>query len=325
MVQRPHKQQRMPDKVEPQLATLAAAPPSGEWLYEIKFDGYRILARIEGGQVRLFTRNGFDWTTRMPVLARSLAGIPAQSAWIDGEVVMQDDNGRPDFEALQSSFSSRRTDNLVYYAFDLVYLDGEDLSDWPIEQRRGKLGQLIQIELANVRFSETFDVPPQSMLKSACEMNLEGLMGKRKGSRYRSGRTNEWVKLKCTKRQEFVIAGYTHATGGTGMGSLILGLPDDRSQIHYAGRVQSGFSDKTLSKLRDVLDGLESAVSPLIDPPPSLKRDQLTWVRPVRVCEVKYAEITSTGKVRHASFIGLREDKNADEVRLEKPMLLDSN
>jgi DNA ligase D-like protein (predicted ligase) len=312
--------QPMPDTVEPQLVSLADKPPagSGDSLYEIKFDGYRMLARIEGAAVRLITRNGFDWTARMPALATSLANLSVETAWLDGEVVIQNDTGRPDFQALQSAFSQRKTAGIIFYVFDLMFLNGEDLRDQPVEVRRSLLAELLQqAEAERIRLSEAFDVLPKDMLASACEMKLEGLVAKRKGSRYRSDRSTDWQKLKCSNRQEFVIAGFIHATGGSGVGSLLLGLPGKDGVLRYAGRVKTGFSDKTLGQLRKALDGLESTATALADPPPRLKSAEVPWLRPVRVCDVKYAEITPSGKVRHAVYIGLREDKQAADVYLE--------
>ena len=202
----------MPQSIAPQLATLVDHAPAeaGQWIFESKFDGYRLLARIEDGAVRLFTRNGKDWTTKMPALARAFAALPLQSGWVDGEVLMLDSDSRPDFQALQNAFDGERTDHLVFFAFDLLWQDGQDLRPQPVEQRRQQLQALLHKAPSDrLRFSEAFDAPPADLVAAACQLGLEGVIGKRRGSAYASRRSADWIKLKCGLRQEFVIAGYT--------------------------------------------------------------------------------------------------------------------
>ena len=304
-----------PARIAPHLVTLTTRPPEGEWRYEIKYDGYRLMTRIDGGQVQLFTKNGFDWADRMPLLAKDLRRLAVHSAWLDGEVVIQEDDGRPAFQALQSAFATRATDDLVYVAFDLMYLNGADLRGEAVELRRQVLEALLEhCALQRVRYSAALDADPLQLLANACRMNLEGIVGKRDGSRYSSTRDGAWVKLKCGSRQEFVIAGYTRAAGG--IGSLLLGLHDDDGQLVYAGKVRSGFSGRTLEALRVALAPLVQDRPSLADPP-RMKSAGVVWLAPHQVCEVKFAEITPAGKVRHAVFVGLRDDKPADAISLE--------
>ncbi len=309
------KKATFPQVIKPQLVQPAARPPAGDWQYEIKLDGYRMLARIEG-TARLFTRNQYDWTHRMPLLAKELGTLRVNSAWIDGEVVVQDEDGRPSFSRLQSAFSTGKTAGIVYFAFDLLFLNGEDLRQYPVETRREALAELLSHhELDRVRLSETLEADPHQLLMNVCSMQLEGLVGKRIGSQYRSERNGDWIKLKCGNRQEFVIVGYTRAGGG--IGSLLIGIHDDAGKLTYAGRVRSGFSGKTLDTLKSSLSGLQCPTTPLSREPDLRSSLAVVWVKPEVVCEVKFAEITPKGKVRHAVFVALREDKPAAGISLE--------
>ncbi|MCE5993290.1 non-homologous end-joining DNA ligase [Pseudomonas sp. KCA11] len=307
-----------PERIAPQLVTLVSRPPAGAWRYEIKYDGYRMLARIDGS-VQLFTKNGYDWTDRMPLLAADLARLAVHSAWLDGEMVVQDDDGRPAFQALQSAFATRNTDHLVYVVFDLLYLNGVDLRGEPVEQRRKALADLLDdCPLDRVRLSDTLDADPAQLLANACRLKLEGIVGKRDGSRYSGERDGSWVKLKCGNRQEFIIVGYTRSSAG--IGSLLLGLHDDDGRLVYAGRVKSGFSGRALDDLRSRLGPLVQATPVLAHPPKLEKGLTVVWVAPEQVCEVKFSEITPSGKVRHAVFVALRDDKPAAGISLESDM-----
>lgn len=303
-----------PARVSPQLVSLVSRPPPGAWLYETKYDGYRLMARLDAG-VALITKNGYDWTARMPSLAQDLARLPVRGVWLDGEVVVLDEEGRPTFQPLQTAFSQGQTDGLVYFAFDLLYMDGTDLRAWPVEQRRELLQVLLQqCDLVHVRFSPTLDADPASLLASACQLGLEGLVGKRRGSGYSGERNGNWIKLKCNNRQEFVVLGYTRA--GAGIGSLLIGLHDDGGQLVYAGRVRSGFGSRQADQLLARLRPLQCDSAP-VAVPPALKGAPAVWVLPELVAEVKFLEITPSGKVRHAVFLGLREDKPAAGISLE--------
>lgn len=303
-----------PLHIKPQLVAMTTRPPPGEWLYELKLDGYRLMARF-GAKVSLLTKNGHDWTKRMPKLARDLRKLPIQDAWLDGEVVVLGDDGQPAFSPLQQAFSSGKTDDLIYYVFDLLYLGGIDLRARPVEQRRDLLRVLLeQCDLERVRFSQTLDADPVHLLASAAQLQLEGLVGKRAGSVYTGERDGSWIKLKTGNRQEFVVLGYTRAAGG--IGSLLIGLYDDSGQLVYAGRVRSGLSNRHLDNLKAKMSPLERTAPPLKAPPPLVGRT-VVWVTPELVVEVKFAEITSSGRVRHAVFLGLREDKPAAGISLE--------
>ncbi|KJJ65101.1 DNA ligase D [Pseudomonas sp. Choline-3u-10] len=315
------KQAPLPESFKPQLATLVESVPDGDWRYEIKFDGYRIMARIESGRVQLFTRNGHDWTQKMPQQAEALAGLGLESAWLDGEVVVPDDDGTPDFQALQNAFEAGRSGSILYYLFDMPYLNGMDLREVPLEERRAALSQVLDADESELlRFSADFTEQPESMLESACQMKLEGLIGKRAGSTYVSRRSNSWVKIKCKNRQEFVIVGYTDPKGTrSGFGALLLGLHDEQGQLLYAGKVGTGFNHATLESLHAKLKPLGVDKSPLAKAPPAADVRGAHWLKPELICEVAYAEMTRQGVVRHSVFHGLRSDKPAKAITHERP------
>lgn len=310
----------LPATLQPQLATLVDSVPDGDWRYEIKFDGYRILARIDAGRVQLFTRNGHDWTAKMPQQAAALAGLGLQSAWLDGEVVVPNEDGTPDFQALQNAFEAGRSGAIVYYLFDVPYLNGMDLRGVPLEQRRGALRELLtRADSDLLRFSEDFTEQPESILESACQMKLEGLIGKRAGSSYVGKRSSSWVKIKCSNRQEFIIIGYTAPKGArTGFGALLLGLHDDSGKLRYAGKVGTGFNQATLASLHRQLKTLHRADCPLDRAPPAADVRGAQWLEPALMCEVAYAEMTRQGVVRHSVFHGLRSDKPPQAITHER-------
>ncbi|SAK87061.1 ATP dependent DNA ligase [Caballeronia fortuita] len=187
----------LPESIPPQLATLVRRPPaSGDWVYEIKFDGYRLMCRLDAGRVKLITRGGHDWTTKMRTLATAIEEMPVDNAWLDGEVVVLTESGTPDFNALQNAFDRRSTAQLTFFAFDVPFVNGRDLREAPLSQRRELLGELIaRTSSERVRFSESFTEDPESLLASACRMRLEGIIGKRADAPYRSGRSTDWIKL----------------------------------------------------------------------------------------------------------------------------------
>lgn len=312
----------MPEAFKPQLATLVEAAPPGEWRFEIKFDGYRILARIDDGEVKLFTRNGHDWTHKLPRQAEALASLGLQSAWLDGEVVVANEQGIPDFQALQNAFEVGRSGSIVYYLFDLPYLNGADLRQVPLEQRRAALAQVLErSEDEILRFSEDFAQAPDALLDSACQMKMEGLIGKRVGSPYRATRTEDWIKLKCQRRQEFVIVGYSDPKGARSrFGALLLALHDpDSGDLRYAGKVGTGFNESTLATLHEQLVPLEIKRPAVVNPPTGAEARGVHWLRPQLLAEVAFAQITEQGAVRHAVFHGLRVDKPAEAISEEKP------
>ncbi len=318
----------LPQTLSPQLATLSSEPPaSGQWLYELKFDGYRLMARIDRGRARLFTRGGHDWTAKMPTLVNELEALKLGSAWLDGEIVVFGADGTPSFNALQNAFDRSRTQAIVYFVFDLPYLDGHDLRALPLWARRERLQQLLQAGgSAQVRLSTAFDADAADLLESACGMHLEGLIAKRADAPYESQRSTSWLKLKCQRRQEFVIGGFTERSDGSAqVGSLLLGVHDEHGALVPVGSVGTGWDSATSQALRRKLARLQSDVSPF-DPNSPPGSDRWTrrsagserWVRPSLVAEVSFAEWTPDGRIRHAVFQGLRSDKAPRAITREK-------
>ncbi|WP_192560410.1 DNA ligase D [Pseudomonas allokribbensis] len=312
---------RIPAQLKPQLATLVDSAPAGDWSYEIKFDGYRIMARIDHDDVQLFTRNAHDWTHKLPEQARALAALGLESAWLDGEMVVADEAGVPDFQALQNAFEANRSANIIYYLFDLPYLNGVDLREVPVEERRAALATVLKAHKDPLlRFSEAFDETPEALLNSACQMQMEGLIGKRLGSPYVSRRSSDWIKLKCKHRQEFVIVGYTDPKGSrSAFGALLLGLHDrDSGELRYAGKVGTGFNEATLKSLRAQLKPLRAKKPAVVNPPSGFEAQGVHWLKPSLLAEVAFAEMTRDGSVRHAVFHGVREDKPARDITQER-------
>ena len=316
----------LPAALSPQLATLAESPPAQpeDWLFEIKFDGYRMLVRVDQGQARLFTRNGHDWTSRLRALQAAIEELKWPPGWYDGEIVVPNDQGIPDFGALQQAFDAGATQDLVLYLFDLPYFDGQDLRAVPLEERRAVLKNLFSIAPSDsVRFSAAFDAAPQGILASACKLGLEGVIAKRRSSPYQSTRSADWIKLKCGLRQEFVIGGYTDPQGTrAGFGSLLLGVHDAHGGLQYAGNVGSGFSDQSLVELKKALTAQARKSSPFsanakIEGKPH-------WTAPTLVAEVSFAAWTSAAHIRHAVFRGLRTDKKASAIVREKALSVSS-
>jgi bifunctional non-homologous end joining protein LigD len=313
----------LPATLKPQLATLVESPPKGDWRYEVKFDGYRILARIEDGEVRLFTRNGHDWTARLPSQAKALARLKLRSAWLDGEMVVTNEQGVADFQALQNAFDATRDEQIIYYLFDLPFLNGLDLRQCPLQQRRTALAAVLEKADAEcLRFSADFNEPVESLLDSACKMDIEGLIGKRLDSPYVNRRSNDWIKLKCQQRQEFVIVGYTDPKGSReAFGALLLALHDpDSGELRYAGKVGTGFSNTTLNNIRQRLAPLEVRKAQFGNPPRGAEATGVHWLKPQLLAEVAYAQMTREGVVRHSVFHGLRDDKPARSIGLEQPV-----
>lgn len=310
----------LPERISPELATLLDAPPEGDWRYELKLDGYRILARLDNGEVRLQTRNGHDWAERLPDICAALRALPLQSAWLDGEILVVDEEGRPDFQRLQNAFDVGASDEVRYTLFDLLWRDGEDLRRQPLEQRRAALAELLKHNASDrLRYSEDFSDDPRSILDSACRLGLEGLIGKRADSLYVERRSADWIKLKCKRRQEFVILGLTPPKGSRRhFGALLLGLHDDQGELRYAGKVGTGFDAATLKRVHDSLRPLASKTCPLASPPRGQAFQGVTWLRPEQLCEVAFAEMTREGRVRHAVFHGLRNDKPAEAIVEER-------
>lgn len=311
----------LPDIIRPQLATLVDRPPVGpNWSYEIKFDGYRMLCRIDNGAVTLFTRNGHDWTDRMPALAAAFAGLPVSQAWIDGEVVVLNKADIPDFSALQNAFARRRTAGLTFFAFDLMFLDGRDLRKVRLGDRQAILLQLLaSVEDAHIRLSNTFTDGVESLLDSACRMGLEGLIGKRVDRPYMEGRSPDWIKVKCLQRQEFVIGGISRNAGAAaGTRSLLLGVYERDGGFRYAGSVKATLRPAQMRELHGRLEPMSEP--PFFNPPKPEGGRSLFWMRPQVVVEVSFLEWTSAGEIRHGVLKALREDKVAGEVHEERPI-----
>lgn len=311
----------LPTRFEPQLATLAARPPEGdEWLHEIKFDGYRIGCRIDGDDIRLISRNGKDWTSSFPEVRAAAARLPVSRALLDGEVAMLLPNGRTSFQALQKAFKGGGREHLVYFVFDLLHLDGEDIAPLPLEERKRRVQRLLQSQEPNgvLRYAEHVVGHGPAFFAHACDLHLEGAVSKRRDLPYHPGRSRDWLKAKCLQRQEFVIGGFTDPEGSrAGIGALLAGVYDDAGALIFAGKVGTGFTQKSAQQLRDQLASLEQAQCPFATRPAGPLGRRAHWVAPLLVAEVRFTEWTADGKIRHPSFLGLRADKPPQEIRCE--------
>jgi len=309
----------LPARVPPQLCQLVTEPPAGDdWVHEIKLDGYRILARLEKGRVRLLTRNSQDWTARFPGVARAVAALPARQAWLDGEIVVLDARGLSSFQALQEALSGTRAAAFHYFVFDLLYLDGRDLRRLPLIQRKAKLRALVSAG-AVMHYLDHTRGDGAAVFARACKRGLEGLVSKRGDSAYRAGRGHGWLKTKCVLREEFVIAGFTDSDKGLEFGALLVGAHDRSGRLVYAGRVGTGFSRKARKALRARLHAIERGEPPFARFPAQAVISGVHWVKPSLVAEVGFTSRTRDGLLRHPTFQGLREDKPARQVVFESP------
>ncbi len=313
----------MPDFIAPQLATLVSDAPSGSgWAFEVKYDGYRMLARCENGEVRMISRNGNDWTRRLAPLVAELSNAKLGDGWLDGEIVVNDERGMTSFQALQRALDGRST-GILYFVFDLLWADGADLRDLPLRERSARLRQWLSHLSKNgaIRLSEHLTGSAKQAWKAACDLGLEGLIGKRLDAPYISGRSDTWIKLKCRSGQEFVIGGYTEPAGQRhSFGALLVGTRAPDGGLDYSGRVGTGFDDATLTSLHRKLDALEVDTAPFRVPPKIPRSSRVHWVRPSLVAQVEFAEWTDEGILRQASFQGLREDKDARTAQRERPV-----
>ncbi|MBN9073021.1 MAG: DNA ligase D [Rhizobiales bacterium] len=315
------KKTPMPAFMEPTLATLVSAAPTGKrWLHEIKFDGYRLQARIEAGRVKLLTRSGLDWTKKFgKTVLTALQDLPVGTAIIDGELVVETDSGASDFSALQADLSEGRTDRFVFYAFDLMYLDGYDLTALPLVERKALLERIVASDGGAIRFSSHFEESGAMVLRHACRLSLEGIVSKLRNAPYRPGRGESWVKSKCSARQEFVIGGYVPSSvSGKAIGSLVLGVYED-GKLRHVGRVGTGYTSAVAEDLFRKLEKIRATSSPFDGRLTADESRQVKYVRPELVAEVEFRAWTADGHLRHASFRGLREDKAAGEIVQEIP------
>ena len=305
----------------PQLATLVDDVPTvGDWVYEIKYDGYRILAWLDDGKVTLWSRNGKEWTKNFPHVVRALSRVRAKNAIFDGEVAYVMEDGKTDFQMLQNALGGEAdAGRLVYFAFDLLWYDGDDLRDEPLRDRKEKLRTIFAGEGPPLKMSDHVEENGVRFFDAACKAGLEGIIAKRGDRPYRKGRSPEWVKVKCQKRQELVVVGFTPPKGARkGLGALLLGVKDGKD-LRYAGKVGTGFTHASLDDLVKRLTKLRVETPPIVNPP---KMKDVTWARPELVAQIRFTEWTRDGSLRHPSFEGLREDKKASRVvrEVEKPV-----
>jgi len=304
---------RLPKQL--QLALLVDEAPAGDaWLHEQKFDGYRILAELDGRKLRLLSRRFNDWTAQFPTVVDAVAALPCKSVMLDGEVAVVMPDGRTSFQALQNAFG-RRDANLAYFVFDLLALDGEDLTKLPLEERKRRLAKLVGNQPGVIHYSDHVVGKGDAFFRLACKQGLEGIVSKRRDAAYSPGRGKTWLKTKCLMRQEFVIGGYTDPEGArTHIGALLVGYYDD-GKLVYAGKVGTGFKQKDLVDIMRALAPIEVARSPFVpEPSRAWTGPNRRWVTPILVAEVVFSEWTNDGRLRHPSFQGLRVDKPAADI-----------
>jgi bifunctional non-homologous end joining protein LigD len=314
---------RLPARLEPQLATLFDDPPTGaDWVHEIKWDGYRALCRIDDGRARLYSRSGKDWTREMARVARAAETLPVKNAWLDGEVVVLQADGRTSFQALQNALKGDGSAALTYFVFDVPFLDDRDLRGLPLVARKQELAALLARAGATakdvLRYGDHVEADGVAFFREASRLGVEGIVSKHRDSKYESKRTTTWRKIRTQKRQEFVIGGFTDPAGTrVGLGALLLGV-NEEGGLRYVGRVGTGFDDRLLRELYARLSRLEQKTSPFT-PGPVKPPKASHFVRPELVGEVGFTEWTDEGQLRHPVFLGLREDKRATDVVREQP------
>jgi bifunctional non-homologous end joining protein LigD len=313
---------RMPAKIAPQLATLVEAAPAGKgWISEIKFDGYRMLARIDDGDVKIFSRNGLPWAKKLPAIARSLGRLKAKQAWLDGEIVVLDAEGKSDFGRLKDALGGESPGDVFFFLFDILYLDGYNTMACRQDDRKRLLESVLGGDPPPfLKYSGHMAELPERIQRQACRMHLEGIIVKAADAPYQQRRSRNWLKLKCIQREEFVVIGYTDPQGTrAGFGALHLGYYDRDGDLHYAGGMGAGFNTKTLLAIEKTLARHVRKIPPAIwihgEKPPA----KMHWVRPEMVVETQYIDWTGAGALRHAVFLGIREDKAAADVVRDPP------
>lgn len=299
-----------------QLAKLVDTVPTGtQWLHEMKYDGYRVEVAVGGGAARAFTRSGLDWSDRFPGIVEAAAKLKVTSALIDGEAVVLDDEGRSRFQALQAALKGA-PDSIDYFAFDLLELNGEDLTQLPLMERKEKLRAILPRRSTRLRYSDHIIGNGEKLLHQFCDAHLEGIISKRVDSRYVGSRIGSWLKIKCIQRQEFVVVGWTPSDRSCSFRSLILGVHEDGT-LRYAGKVGTGFDTAEQFRLMEIMKPLEVKAATV--PAPRAEVRGAHWLKPRLVAEIAFTEITNEGTLRHPSYLGLREDKKPEAVVVEKP------
>lgn len=321
------KKTKLPDFVAPQLALLAEVPPNGEnWLHEIKFDGYRTLCHKQKSKIKLLTRSGLDWTAKYKSIEKECQKIPADSLMLDGEIVWVDDQGVSHFQGLQNSLDTHKSEELLYYVFDILHLNGEDLRERPLIERKRLLAELIKrTGSKKILLSDHWMGKGSEVLASACKLNLEGIVSKNSHAIYESGRGKNWIKSKCSKLQEFVIGGYTLQNNNKSLGALLMGAYNAQGEFQYIGRVGTGFNSAESTKLLEKLKKVKSEKShfDIKSPTPTAhdKRRSMSFTKPSLVAQIEFGAWTDEKILRHAAYKGLRLDKKAKTVQLEEQKL----
>jgi len=303
----------MPRRVDPCVATLVDKPPKGpDWVFEVKWDGYRLGVYVEPGDVRAITRGGYDWTKKFGSIVAEAGQLGRESLILDGEAVVLDDQGRSDFGLLQRAIGKKPSlhdaGEIIFYAFDLLHLDGHDLQKLPLSERRRRLEPIVSGRTGAIRYSEEVVADGEEFLRAACELGLEGIIAKRRDKPYRSGRRPEWLKIKCARRDTFVIVGYEPSTVPGAIGRLLLAAKKGEGLV-YVGGCGTGWSDQESAKLRELLNAI-----PADAPAVKLKRKGAVFARPLLVADVEYRTWTQDGKLRHPSFKGVREMEGPTEA-----------
>ena len=312
----------MPDVIHPMLATLVDDPFSDpEWIFETKWDGFRSVCFVKGGKARFVSRNQIEMTAQYPELAGVGKQVEAKEAILDGEIVALDQDGMPRFQLLQPRVgrksgleSLRGKGKIVYYVFDLLFVDGHDLMPCPVVERKAVLEQILR-PAGFIKLSEHIEGDGEAFFKQIEKFHLEGMIAKRASSRYVQKRSSDWLKVKTIKRSEVVVGGYTEPRGSRSyFGALVVGLYKDR-ELHYVAHVGGGFNQRTLAEIYKLMQPLKTKQSPFVDAPKT--NEPVQWLKPKLVAEVKFSEWTADARLRHPVFVGLREDKKPEDCRFE--------